>query len=312
VVADGVRPPGRRRVLKYLELRGVRVSAIGLGTWQFGSREWGYGSEYAGNEATTIVHRALDLGVNLIDTAEVYGLGRSESIVGRAIRGRRESVLLATKIFPIGLPFMIGWRARASARRLGVDRIDLYQQHWPSPLFTPRATMLRMRRLVQDGLVAHVGVSNHTLQAWQGCEEALGMPVLSNQVLFSLAHRDPERDLVPWAQEKGRIVIAYSPLGQGALSGKYQDAAPKNFRRMRRNFTTEGRARLAPVVAALREIGGRHDATPAQVALAWLIRKPNVVAIPGASSVHQLEENVAAADIELSDDDASRLDSLSE
>jgi aryl-alcohol dehydrogenase-like predicted oxidoreductase len=312
VVADGVRPPGRRRVLKYLDLRGVRVSAIGLGTWQFGSREWGYGSEYAGNEATTIVHRALDLGVNLIDTAEVYGLGRSESIVGRAIRGRRESVLLATKIFPIGLPFMIGWRARASARRLGVDRIDLYQQHWPSPLFTPRATMLRMRRLVQDGLVAHVGVSNHTLQAWQGCEEALGMPVLSNQVLFSLAHRDPERDLVPWAQEKGRIVIAYSPLGQGALSGKYQDAAPKNFRRMRRNFTAEGRVRLAPVVAALREIGGRHDATPAQVALAWLIRKPNVVAIPGASSVHQLEENVAAADIELSDDDASRLDSLSE
>ena len=289
----------------------MRVSAIGLGTWQFGSREWGYGSAYARDEAKTIVQRALDLGVNLIDTAEVYGLGRSESIVGQAIRGRRDSVFLATKIFPIGLPFMIERRARGSARRLAVDKIDLYQQHWPSRLFTARATMPRMRRLVEEGLVAHVGVSNHTLRAWQQCEDALGRPVLSNQVLFSLAHRDPERDLVPWAQQKGRIVIAYSPLGQGALSGKYQDAPPKNFRRMRRNFTAEGRARLAPVIAALREIGLGHGATPSQVALAWLIRKPNVVAIPGASSLHQLEENVAAADIELTDEDAARLDSLS-
>jgi aryl-alcohol dehydrogenase-like predicted oxidoreductase len=297
--------------VKYLEVGGVRVSAIGLGTWQFGSREWGYGSEYARNEAVTIVRRALELGVNLVDTAEVYGLGRSERIVGQAIRGQRERVFLATKIFPIGLPFMIGWRARASARRLGIDRIDLYQQHWPNRLFSPRATMPRMRRLVEGGLVAHIGVSNHTLRGWQRCEAELGGPVLSNQVLFSLVHRAPERDLVPWAQEKGRIVIAYSPLGQGALSGKYQDAAPKNFRRVRRNFTAEGRARLAPLIDALREIASRHDATAAQVALAWLIRKPNVVAIPGASSVHQLEENVAAADIELSGDDASRLDSLS-
>jgi aryl-alcohol dehydrogenase-like predicted oxidoreductase len=289
----------------------VRVSAIGLGTWQFGSSEWGYGAEYNQSEAGAIVRRALELGVNLIDTAEFYGFGRSERIVGEAIRGRRESVFLATKIFPIGLPFMVGRRARGSARRLGVDRIDLYQQHWPSRFFPARATMPRMRRLVEEGLVGHVGVSNHSLRAWQEADQALGGPVLSNQVLFSLVHRDPERELVPWAQENGRIVIAYSPLGQGALSGKYQDSAPRNFRRMRRNFSVKGRARLVPLIAALREIGARHDATPAQVALAWLIRKPNVVAIPGASSMHQLEENVAASEIELTDEDASRLDSLS-
>jgi aryl-alcohol dehydrogenase-like predicted oxidoreductase len=289
----------------------VRVSAIGLGTWQFGSSEWGYGADYNRNEAGAIVRRALELGVNLIDTAEFYGFGRSERIVGEAIRGRRESVFLATKILPIGLPFMVGRRARGSARRLGVDRIDLYQQHWPSPLFPARSTMPRMRRLVEEGLVGHVGVSNFSLSGWQEAEQALGGPVLSNQVLFSLVHRDPERDLVPWAQKTGRIVIAYSPLGQGALSGKYLDAAPKNFRRMRRNFSAQGRARLAPLIAVLREIGGRHDATPAQVALAWLIRKPNVVAIPGASSMHQLEENVAASEIELSEEDASRLESLS-
>jgi aryl-alcohol dehydrogenase-like predicted oxidoreductase len=297
--------------VKYVEVGGVRVSAIGLGTWQFGSREWGYGPEYATKVAGTIVRRALDLGVNLIDTAEVYGLGRSERIVGEAIQGRRDSVFLATKIFPIGLPFMTRWRARNSARRLGVEHVDLYQLHWPSPFFPARATMPRIRRLVEEGLVKHVGVSNHTLFGWQEAERFFGAAVLSNQVLFSLVHRAPEHELVPWAQEKGRIVIAYSPLGQGVLSGKYQQATPGNFRRVRRNFTADSRARFEPLIAALREIGAGHHATAAQVSLAWLIRKPNVVAIPGASSVAQLEENTAAADIDLSDDEAALLDRLS-
>ncbi len=234
--------------MKYIQVGGVRLSAIGVGTWQFGSTEWGYGAEYNRVEAGKIVRRALDLGVNLIDTAEFYGFGRSERIVGQAIRGRRDEVFLATKIFPIGLPLMTSWRARGSARRLGVDVIDLYQLHWPSPLFPPRSTMPRMR----------------------------------------------------------------SPLGQGLLSGKYQDAMPSNLlRRRRSSFSAANRARLAPLIAALREIGDRHGATPAQVSLAWLIRKPNVVAIPGASSLHQLEENVAAGDIELSDEESARLDSLS-
>jgi aryl-alcohol dehydrogenase-like predicted oxidoreductase len=298
--------------LKYVEVGGVRLSAIGLGTWQFGSTEWGYGAEYNQVEAGKIVRRALELGVNLIDTAEFYGFGRSERIVGEAIRGRRDEVFLATKIFPIGLPFMTAWRAHGSARRLGVEKIDLYQLHWPSPLFPPRATMPRMRRLVEHGLVAHVGVSNHNLAQWQEAEGSFGGPVLSNQVLFNLVDRRPERELLPWAQKEGRIVIAYSPLGQGLLSGKYQDAPPSNLvRRRRGTFSAANRARRAPLIAALREIGGRHSATPAQVSLAWLIRKPNVVAIPGASSVYQLEENVAAGDIVLSDEESSRLDSLS-
>lgn len=297
--------------MKFVEAGGARISAIGLGTWQFGSLEWGYGPVYAGKVAGDIVRRALDLGVNLIDTAEVYGPWRSERIVGEAIRDRRDRVFLATKVFPIGLPFMIGWRARASARRLGVDCIDLYQQHWPNPLFPPRAVMPRMRRLVEQGRVAHVGVSNFALRDWQEAERALGGPVLSNQVRYSLVHREPERDLVPWAQEKGRVVIAYSPLGQGLLSGKYQQAAPTNLRRGRREFSAESRARLEPLIAALGEVGARHGATRAQVSLAWLIRKPNVVAIPGASSVMQLEENVAASEVELSDEEAHRLDSLS-
>jgi aryl-alcohol dehydrogenase-like predicted oxidoreductase len=297
--------------VRFVEVGGARVSVIGLGTWQFGSREWGYGRAYASGEAGAILRRALDLGVNLIDTAEIYGLGRSEKIVGKAIRGRRESVFLATKLFPIGLPVMTRFRARRSARRLGVGQIDLYQQHWPSPLFSPRSTMPRFRRLVDEGLVRHAGVSNHGLRQWQECEEAFGGPVLSNQVRFSLVHREPDRELVPWAQRTGRIVIAYSPLGQGLLSGKYQASPPSNFRRFSGDFSAEGRRRLEPLIAALREIAGRHQATASQIALSWLIQKPNVVAIPGASSVRQVEENVAAADIVLGHDEIARLDTLS-
>jgi aryl-alcohol dehydrogenase-like predicted oxidoreductase len=296
--------------LKFVEVGGARMSAIGLGTWQFGSMEWGYGSRYAREEAQAIVRRALDLGVNLIDTAEIYGQGRSEKIVGEAIRGRREEVFLATKIFPIGLPFQVASRARSSARRLGVDHIDLYQQHWPNPIFPARSTMPRFKRLIDSGLIRHAGVSNFRLSQWQGAEAALGGPVLSNQVRFSLAHREPETALLPWAQQQGRVVIAYSPLGQGLLSGRYQDAPPRNFRRILPEFRASARARLAPLIAVLREIASGHGATPSQIALAWLIRKPNVVAIPGASNVRQVEENVAAADLDLTEAESERLSSV--
>lgn len=296
--------------MKFVEAGGVRLSAIGLGTWQFGSSEWGYGSDYAREEAGAIVRRALELGVNVIDTAEIYGLGRSERIVGDAIKGHRDGVFLATKLFPVGLPFQVAGRARRSARRLGVDHLDLYQLHWPSPLFPPGSTMPRMKRLVVAGLVGHVGVSNHSLEGWQAAERALGGTVLSNQVQFSLVNRAPERDLLPWAQQQGRVIIAYSPLAQGLLSGRYQHSPPRNFRRVRRAFSTESRERAQPLISALGEIGARQGATHAQVALAWLIHKPNVVAIPGASSVRQLEENAAAADLELSDDDDARLTAL--
>ena len=287
------------------------MSVIGLGTWQFGSAEWGYGRDYDTRVAGDIVRCALDLGINVIDTAEIYGIGRSEKIVGQAIEGRRERVFLATKIFPIGLPFMTSGRAHRSLRRLGVDHLDLYQQHWPSPLFPASAAMPRFRRLVAEGVTRFAGVSNHNLAQWQACEAAFGGAVLSNQVLYSLVNRSPERELLPWAQREGRVIIAYSPLGQGLLSGKYLKSAPSNFRRMRGNFSAGSRARWAPLVEALQEVAGAHSATAAQVALAWLVRKPNVVAIPGASSVRQVEENAAAADLTLSDEESRRLDTLS-
>jgi aryl-alcohol dehydrogenase-like predicted oxidoreductase len=311
VVADRLRPARLAARMRYVEAGGARVSVIGLGTWQFGSREWGYGRDYANREALKIVHRALDLGINLIDTAEIYGPWRSERIVGQALRGRRGEAFIATKLFPVGLPFMTEGRARASARRLGVDRIDLYQQHWPSALFPPRATMPRFRRLLDSGLVAHVGVSNHNLRQWQACDEALGQPVLSNQVRFSLIHREPEREILPWAQRNDRLVIAYSPLAQGGLSGQYRDRAPSNFRRFNTDFSATSRRQREPLSLALLEVANKHNATSAQIALAWLVNKTNVVAIPGASSEKQIEDNANAGDIVLTGDEIAELDRLS-
>src|SRR5947209_16915791 len=176
--------------MRYVEVGGVRISAIGLGCWQFGSMEWGYGKGYLEKDGIVIVHPALDLGVTLIDTAEIYGFGKSERAVGRALEGRRDEAFLATKVFPV-LPVapVVVQRGRASARRLGVDTIDLYQVHWPNPVVPIGTTMAGMRRLQDDGVVRHVGVSNFGLSQWKAAERALGAPVLSNQVQYSLVAR---------------------------------------------------------------------------------------------------------------------------
>src|SRR4051812_10257376 len=208
--------------MRFVEVGGVRVSVIGLGTWQFGSREWGYGDEYAEREAGDITRRALDLGINLIDTAEIYAFGRSERTVGRAVQGRRKEAFLATKVLPLApLASVVQQRAAASANRLLVDCIDLYQVHWPNPLFPLSSTMRGMAALHRTGAIANVGVSNFSLKRWQAAEDALAGPVLSNQVEYSLVQRAPEKDLLPWAQTHDRLVIAYSPLAQGFLSGRY-------------------------------------------------------------------------------------------
>jgi aryl-alcohol dehydrogenase-like predicted oxidoreductase len=301
--------------MRYVEVGGARLSAIGLGTWQFGSREWGYGDEYAERTAVEITQRALDLGINLIDTAEIYAFGRSERIVGKAIADRaRDDVFLATKVFPVlPLSTVVQQRGIASADRLGVEQIDLYQVHWPNPVVPLGQTMAGMQRLQRTGLVRHVGVSNFPLARWKDAEAALGGPVLSNQVQYSLVVRKPDRDLIPWAQEHDRLVIAYSPLAQGFLSARYDGTnTPGGVRSSNSLFLPENIERAQPLLTALKDIAVAHSATPAQVALAWVIRRPNVVAIPGASTVAQLEANAAAADLDLSDDEDHRLTEASD
>ena len=302
--------------MRYLDIETApRISKIGLGTWQFGAREWGYGEGYAGRDARDIVRRAVDLGVTLFDTAEMYGFGRSERILGEALGERRESVFLATKLLPV-LPLapVVEQRAVASAARLGTRRLDLYQVHWPNPLVSDGTIMRGMRTLQRVGLVGEVGVSNYPLARWQAAEKALGGRVLSNQVRYSLADRAPEKDLLPFAARADRVVIAYSPLAQGLLSGRY-DRANRPANRVRAGnplFLPENLDRAGELISVLREVADAHDATPAQIALAWVIRHPAVTAIPGASSVEQLESNVAAAEIKLSDNEYAALSTASE
>lgn len=282
------------------------ISRIGLGTWQFGSREWGYGPDYAEQEAGRIVARAAELGITLFDTAEAYGFGRSERILGAALasRGLREGAYVATKLFPL-LPIepIVARRGRASAERLEVRTIDLYQVHQPNPVVRDGTIMAGMRTLQDDGTVGEVGVSNYSLGRWQAAERALGRPVLSNQVQFSLAHAGPLDHLVPYAAANGRIVIAWSPLAQGLLSAKY-DATHRpsgTVRRANPLFLEENLVRAAPLLDALRDVAATHEVSPAKIALAWLIHQPSVVAIPGASSLAQVEANAAAAEIELTE-----------
>lgn len=291
--------------MRYLNVdTAKRISKIGLGTWQFGSREWGYGEAYSQRAAITIVRRAVELGITLFDTAEIYGGGRSERILGRALGDDRESVLISEKIFPIAPTGpLVKHRAKASARRLGTSRLDLYQVHYPNPLSDDRAIMNDMRSLQQAGLVGEVGVSDYSVERWQSAELALGTRILSNQVQYSLVSRGPERTILPFAQQHGRVTIAFSPLAHGLLSGRYSESnlPTDRVRTTSQHFRPDSLVRTARLLGVLRGVADAHSATPAQIALAWVIRHPNVTAIPGVSSIEQLENNVAAAEIDLTD-----------
>src|SRR6201999_3589140 len=237
--------------MRYLDVgTAPKISKIGLGTWQFG-REWGYGDAYSGRDAEAIVQRAIDLGVTLFDTAEAYGFGRSERVLGRALGDRRASVFLATKLFPL-LPVapVVEQRAVASANRLGTRLLDLYQVHMPNPLVRDGTTMRGMKALQMVGLVGEVGVSYYSLDRWKAAEQALGSRVLSNQVEFSLARRDPEDDLLPYAEAQQRVIIAYSPLAQGLLGGRYDRDHPPAGRVRAGNplFLPENLDRAAPLL----------------------------------------------------------------
>lgn len=314
--------------MRYLELdTAKRYSVIGLGTWQFGSREWGYGSSYADGEAARIVARARELGVTVFDTAEVYSFGRSERILGAALAasGGTDDVVVASKVFPTWpTAALVAQRGVASAQRLGLRQIDLYQVHAPHPVVGDATTMRGMRRLRDVGIVAEVGVSNYPLRRWQRAEVAFvgegtevyaeRARVLSNQVQFSMVARAPLEEMLPWAQRTGHLVIAYSPLAQGLLSGHYSSAhrPSSGIRAANSFFLPENLDAAVPMLDALREVAAVHDATPAQIALAWVVHFPHVVAIPGASSVAQVESNAAAAEIRLADDEHAALTAAAE
>lgn len=237
---------------------GIKVSAIGLGTWQWGSREWGWDKSYGKKDVLAAFETAIELGINLIDTAEVYGRGKSEQLISEALRGRREEVVIATKVSPWNLSYRRVLRAAdRSLRRLGIDVIDLYQVHFPNPIVPIGNTMKAMRKLVQAGKARCVGVSNFNLRRHKAAQSALApLELASNQVKYNLLDRRVEKDLLPHAASERTTIIAYSPLAQGLLTGRYTpNSGPSSFvQRTNTRFSSRNLVQLGVISRAISEI----------------------------------------------------------
>lgn len=263
--------------MKYVEIGKTRekLPAVGIGTWQLQS-----GSE----ESVKAIRASIESGSNFVDTAEAY---RNEEMVGKAINGY-DDIFLATKVWPTHFRYEKIIRAcDQSLERLGRKYIDLYQLHWPNPKVSMDETMKAMEKLVDDGKIRHIGVSNFSVEQMKKAQEALKKyDVVSNQVEFSMLAREQEKEVLPYCQKNGITLIAYSPFGHGKF------------------FT--GRNRALPV---LNELAGKYGKTPAQIALNWLISKNNVTAIPKAGSVEHVKQNIGAANFQVSDTDLEQIES---
>jgi aryl-alcohol dehydrogenase-like predicted oxidoreductase len=297
------------------------IAPLGLGTWAWGDEAtWGMGGYDADLTEERIAEAwaaTLDAGVALIDTAEVYGRGESERIIGRLLAAdpsARDRVVLATKFMPMPQKLDVKGALRraveGSLDRLGVERIDLYQIHGPISLRSKSAQADALAAVVADGLVAAVGVSNFSAREVRATHRALaehGVPLATNQVEYSLLRRVPETGgLLAACGDLGVTILAYSPIGQGRLTGKYSAASPPPGKR---TFSAHPMEEVDRVVAVLRRIGDAHGRTPSQVALRWLIHK-GTVPIPGAKSAAQAEQNAGALGWQLATGEVAELDDV--
>jgi aryl-alcohol dehydrogenase-like predicted oxidoreductase len=288
------------------------VTSVGLGVWAWGDTGfWTYGADFDRTDIDATWRANLEAGVNFIDTAEIYGHGASETIVGELLGDTEEDLVIATKYWPDrDSPTSVRKAAMGSLERLGVDVIDLYQVHWPPERLPIPALMREMDLLARDGLVRYVGVSNFSVEEVDEANSHLEhTEIVSNQVHYSLLHREPETEgLVAHHAKNGIGIIAYSPLEQGILTGKFTpENPPGGFRGRKPRFTPEGLKAVQPVLEVLDSAARAHGRTMAQAALAWLLKDPNVVVIPGAKNVRQLTENVGGADWQLTSEE---LDSI--
>jgi aryl-alcohol dehydrogenase-like predicted oxidoreductase len=305
--------------LRTRTLRDLTVSTLGLGCMGMSAM---YG-EPDRDESIATVHRALDLGVTLVDTADLYGNGHNEELVGEAIRTRRDEVVLATKFGmrrrPEGGPNTICGRpdyvrecAEASLRRLGVDTIDLYYQHRVDPEVPIEDTIGAMAELVAQGKVRHLGMSEASASSLR--RACTVHPITALQSEWSLWTRDLEDEVVGVARELGIGIVPYSPLGRGFLTGaitRPDDLSESDWRRKAPRFQPGALEANLRVVDGVRTIADAKGVTVAQLALAWVLAQgDDVVPIPGTKRRTYLEDNVAAADIELSADDLARLDAI--
>jgi aryl-alcohol dehydrogenase-like predicted oxidoreductase len=298
----------------------IDLPAIGLGCMGLSSV---YG---AAEDATSIglIHRALELGVNFLDTADIYGAGHNEELVGRAIKGRRDRFVLATKFGNVikgswadakgydidGSPAYVKRAAEASLRRLGVDTIDLYYQHRVDPRTPIEDTVGAMAELVREGKVRYLGLSEAAPETIRRAHAV--HPISALQTEYSLWTRDPEEELLELTRQLGITFVAYSPLGRGFLTGALKspdDLAPDDWRRKNPRFQGENFRKNLELVEELEAMARDKGTTAAQLALAWLLtRGKHVVPIPGSRRIERLEENTAAAAITLTENELHRLE----
>lgn len=241
-----------------------KIPALGLGTWRMGGQLWPDFSQ--DKKYVNAIRYAIQKGITHIDTAEIYGRGHAEELVSSAIRGYdRKKLFLTTKVFPHHLSYDKVLKAcEASLKRLKVDYVDLYLIHWPNPLASMKNVMAAFDQLVRTGKIRHIGVSNFSLTQLQNAQKYTKNKIATNQVHYSLLHRDPEKELLAYCRQNNIILTAYSPLAEGHLArNKYE---------------------------ALEKLAQKYGKTPPQVSLRWLIEKPNVITIPKASSRQHIDE----------------------
>lgn len=299
------------------ETRFLHAVEMGLGAWQWGDRiVWGYQPGESDKDIREAFDTSLNMGVRFVDTAEVYGNGRSERFLGQFLKETEQPVLVATKFFP--WPWRLSRTAlvralKGSLERMGLDSVDLYQVHHPSPLLSPETLMDGMAECVKEGLTRTVGVSNfwesRMLRAYSALAQR-GVSLASNQLPYSLLNREAEkRGLLARCKELGIRFIAYSPLEKGLLTGKYSvDTPPPG---VRGSTYGEMLKKLPAILRTLQQVAQNHGKSMSQVALNWVICK-GALPIPGAKNAKQAEENAGGAGWHLTDDDVALLDEVTD
>ncbi|MBW4662970.1 MAG: aldo/keto reductase [Chroococcus sp. CMT-3BRIN-NPC107] len=301
----------------------ITVPPLCIGTWAWGDKLfWNYGSDYDEKQLKEAFNAALEAGTTFFDTAEIYGLGLSEELLGKFMQQSDRAAIIATKFGPLPWRFTAQSLSDAltdSLKRLQLQQVALYQVHWPFSFLMSQETLMNaLADEVQRGRIGAVGVSNYSARQMQEARETLarrGVPLAVNQVRYSLLTRQIESSgITATAKQLGVTLLAYSPLAQGRLTGKYRPDSsekPTGARAFDPQFSKAGLEKIEPVVALLRRIGDLRDRTPAQVALNWVISQGNVVAISGAKTAQQVQQNAGALGWKLDNDEIAELEQIS-